>query len=894
VSRLTSVRNRHGRASNGYAYSAFISYSHALDEKLAPALQTALQQFAKPWYKLRALRVFRDDANLTVTAGLWGTLQEALEQSEFFILLASPTAAGREWIAREAEWWRTHKPIENLFIGLTDGELVWDARTGDFDWERTTALPATLRGAFTDEPRFADLRWARTKEHLSLDDPRFRDNVADIAAALHHVEKDQIAGEEVRQHRRTLRVAWSAAGMLAVLAIGATALGLVARSERNHAIAERQTAVSRLLASQALAQMQDKLDLGALLAVAAYRVKTTPEARDSLFEAIRRGDRLLAVFGDQGASVNVVRFEPEGALIAAGRSDGTIFLWDQDRQRVLPPLRGQVGAIRALAFSSDGKLLAALGVKGAVVVWRLDEQKTFQRVSAADLDAGTIAFVPDSSSLLVGTTKGLATWRPGGRVRTLLHLRYPVEKLAVAADGTIAAGGESGVTVLLARKGVPARPISLGGDAVVQDLAFDATGQKLAVIAGLRIFVWERRSRTIRILPATDATSVSFASHGMLATGALHGDVTLWTAEGAQDESVLRVGNAAVTSIAFDARHGVMASAGADRRIALWKIERGLRPLETLDDLAFVSPRTIAAGGDGRVVIQDLGSGSVRSLQRTPEGQIRLSASRDGRVLAARGFTSETVVVWNHERPEVPLRWRDDRPIAAAVDGAGRIVAAATQHGTLDLWQRGGRPQPTVLRVGTSPLTAIASAPSEQVFAVGAQDGAVSLARVGSSRVERLGRLEGASVTAVAFAPDGAWVAAGASNGSVALWRVRSRETRLFRGGEAPLTSVAFDPQGTAVAGGDEAGHVFFWDVGEGAARGRPLTFPNEVAAVAFDPSGRTLVVGLRGGTITLLPRALWDDAAAIDSLCARMGRRLSAVERTTYLPAGVTADPCG
>lgn len=31
------------------AYDAFISYSHALDGRLAPALQSALHRFTKPW-----------------------------------------------------------------------------------------------------------------------------------------------------------------------------------------------------------------------------------------------------------------------------------------------------------------------------------------------------------------------------------------------------------------------------------------------------------------------------------------------------------------------------------------------------------------------------------------------------------------------------------------------------------------------------------------------------------------------------------------------------------------------------------------------------------------------------------------------------------------------------
>lgn len=77
----------------GTRFAAFVSYSRAADGKLAPALQDALQRFAKPWNRQRALRVFRDDASLSANPGLWSSIQSALDRSEFFVLLASPEAA---------------------------------------------------------------------------------------------------------------------------------------------------------------------------------------------------------------------------------------------------------------------------------------------------------------------------------------------------------------------------------------------------------------------------------------------------------------------------------------------------------------------------------------------------------------------------------------------------------------------------------------------------------------------------------------------------------------------------------------------------------------------------------------------------------------------------------
>ena len=59
VRRQPSAARGPSPASQAAGYKAFISYSHAVDGKLAPALHGALHRFAKPWYRPRALRVKR-------------------------------------------------------------------------------------------------------------------------------------------------------------------------------------------------------------------------------------------------------------------------------------------------------------------------------------------------------------------------------------------------------------------------------------------------------------------------------------------------------------------------------------------------------------------------------------------------------------------------------------------------------------------------------------------------------------------------------------------------------------------------------------------------------------------------------------------------------------------
>jgi hypothetical protein len=46
-------------------------------------LHLALHRFARPWYQVRALRVFRDDASLPATATLWDSLERRLSSSRY-------------------------------------------------------------------------------------------------------------------------------------------------------------------------------------------------------------------------------------------------------------------------------------------------------------------------------------------------------------------------------------------------------------------------------------------------------------------------------------------------------------------------------------------------------------------------------------------------------------------------------------------------------------------------------------------------------------------------------------------------------------------------------------------------------------------------------------------
>jgi tetratricopeptide (TPR) repeat protein len=271
------------------AYDAFISYSHAKDKPIAAALQSVIQKLGKPWYRRRALRVFRDDTSLSATPSLWPSIEAALGESRYLILLSAPESAASPWVGMEVEYWLAHKSTDTLLIGVTDGGLDWDGKRGDFKWTRATPLPSVLKGRFPAEPKWVDLTAYR--DGADPKDSRFIELGADFAAAIHGMPKEDLLSQEVRQQRRALTLAWSAAGSLLVLVGAASWQWFEADQAKRAAVAERDRAERNLaLARRAANDLVFKIAQG-LRHVQGMRVESVQQiletAQDVMDEMVR-------------------------------------------------------------------------------------------------------------------------------------------------------------------------------------------------------------------------------------------------------------------------------------------------------------------------------------------------------------------------------------------------------------------------------------------------------------------------------------------------------------------------------------------------------------------------------------------------------------------------------
>lgn len=295
---------------------------------------------------MRALHVFRDKTSLSATPELWPTIEAALANSSYFILLAAPEAAASPWVQKEIEWWVANRGTGTMLIALTDGSIVWNRARGDFAWDQTTGLPGILSSRFLEEPLYIDLRWARSADDLSLRNQKFAEAVSELAAPLHGKFKDELIGEDVRQHRRTRLVGATAIATITIFALMAIWQAFVAERRRT-------VALSRQLAAQALIYLDQQPDLALLLSLEANRLANSPEVCSSLLAAIQNKPQLLTFLHDpSGRNFFDLAFSPDGQRLAAGALYGYAEVWDLGLARSSARLRARSSTITLPAWRS--------------------------------------------------------------------------------------------------------------------------------------------------------------------------------------------------------------------------------------------------------------------------------------------------------------------------------------------------------------------------------------------------------------------------------------------------------------------------------------------------------------------------------------------------------------
>ncbi|WP_037859378.1 toll/interleukin-1 receptor domain-containing protein [Streptomyces sp. NRRL S-340] len=937
------------------SYAAFISYSHEADGHRARWLRDALHSFAKPWNKVRALRVFLDNAALSANPGLWSTVEQALGDSEFFLLLASPQSARSPWVAKEISWWRQGPRAANLLLVVTGGELHWDHSAQDFDWERSTCLPDALRGYFTEEPRWVDLRWLSEDHEDAPRDPRFRECVADLAAPLHSRPKDELIGEDVSQRRKLQRFRQAMLAVTTTLAVLASATAVYAFVQRNTARDQARLATARQLAATAVNLSGDDLDLASLLALQAYQVEETPETLSALYQLTTRSPHLVRfVRGD--AAVTALALTTSRHYAAVGTAKGSVTVWTSDGSRRLGRISVH-GEVTSLAFSDDDRLLAVGSSSGETVVRDVQGHST-RRLPAGAPGITGLAFQSSSHNLAVFDDEGAL--RLFGERSDAPYARVDTGLSGKAAD------------LAFQDKGKKVTLVTFGGwrlyDGALRRLQSDdgtlypANGYVTAAspsgncfgflkYGGLALMTVGQLAAgkfpgseagncgiVLPVLPDEEAISLAVSDNHQVAIGTSKGLTVARRVDDTPSHAVVDSlpGVRAPSLLAFSPGAGDRLASASGTTVALWDLGKAGPTLHRhgarIPDGATVEyPPPLSVSGPGQVAwsqetidrspstlhLWSAGKDLPSNEQEIPYDDVALSP--DGGTLYAVSDTALTV--WKkgpgalRKAAAVPLPANSDTLgwTRVACGQGGRAVILTTDGAVLIFDPRTGKlstalPR-TVPRLSDEDrkktgLTEYTMALSEHgaLAAIAPDKGPVRVYDVPSGRLLRRLDVGGGAVDALALSEKDRSLYANVDGHTLTRWDVGTGALR-WRSDGSGGSGLAADPAGRWAATLSGDGTVWLWDARTGdRLADTALPAPDfswsgtggtgTQSRLAFSPDGKQLWSATEGGEVLT-----WDTSADawIAALCGRVGRSLTPAERARYLTAvSRTHTACG
>jgi WD40 repeat protein len=291
-----------------------------------------------------------------------------------------------------------------------------------------------------------------------------------------HVPQDVLTSADSRQflensirkdNRQRVRVQGSVAAALKIiggLAIWAGMSAHTATVEKGHADERlRDEAITHLVSdgTERLNQHSVDGDVRALQQFVVADELSRHDQQDALLDPVMARRDTVRIF-PTGKPLTSVALSTDGDKIAAGGTDGTIWLWDARSGKPLFPniqagdptlAGGSDNAVRSLAFSKAGDLVISGTAKGAVQMWDTATGQEVGRAPDPKAPIVSLAIGPDGRFVAYGQDDGgILTWDATGPLaeqplRAMKSNHGAITGLAVSEDGLLILAGSRDGTV---------------------------------------------------------------------------------------------------------------------------------------------------------------------------------------------------------------------------------------------------------------------------------------------------------------------------------------------------------------------------------------------------------------------------------------------------------------
>jgi WD40 repeat protein len=725
--------------------------------------------------------------------------------------------------------------------------------------------------------------------------------------------------------------------VLLVLAVVAAGIAFI---QQRAAEQQRDVAVSRQAAGQALGLRATNPALAAQLGLAGYRLAPTVEARSSLLSM--SADPYATLLTGHTGDVSAMAFSPKGHTVATGSDDGTARLWDVNdphHPSVLATLTANGGAVTSVTFSPDGHTVVTGSPANTARLW--DVSDLHHPSALATLTGHTnivisVAFSPDGHTVMTGSYDNTARlWdvsdlhHPSALATLTGHTNY-VYSVAFSPDAHTVATASDDDTARLWDVSDPHHPSALatltGHTDHVLSVAFSPDGRTLASGSADRTArLWDvsdphHPSALATLTGHTDHVfPVAFSPDGRtLASGSADRTARLWDVSDPHHPSALATltGHSnTVFAVAFSADGQTLATASADHTARLWDLPGPIVTGHTgyVYSVAF-SPdrRTLAtASDDDTARLWDVSDphhpNALAILTGHTSTVYEVAFSPDGRTLAT-ASGDQTVRLWDISDPHHPsalatLTGHTGYVYSVAFSPDGRTLATGSFDNTARLWDVSDLHHPNALALLTGHTLYVywvAFAPDGRTLATASADQTVRLWDVSDrGQVRLLGQpltSHTGAVEGVTFSPDGRTLATASLDSTARLWDVSDLHhpsaLATLTGHTNGVYSVVFSSDGHTLATGSLDSTARLWDVSDlhhPSALATLTGHTNDVYSTAFSPDGQTLVTGSADHTARL-----WEPN--VDRAAVRICKNTAAItkkEWDQYLPGLAYQPPC-
>lgn len=233
------------------------------------------------------------------------------------------------------------------------------------------------------------------------------------------------------------------------------------------------------------------------------------------------------------SAVNAVAMAPDGRVITGGE-DGRVAVWLPGAPSPAMAFEGHTAPIVSLALSPDGAVVASASWDRTIRLWPLNGGEP-RVLEAHNQNVNGVAFTPDGKSLVSASYDlTVRIWPLDGGAPTITTLPSPLNAVAVARGGEIAAGSADGRVFFLAPNGELRGEVAAGETPIIS-IAISGDGALVAA-AGIRgsVAVIERASRQVArtlVGPGLPVWSAAFLpDNTTLITGGTDRMVRRWNA----------------------------------------------------------------------------------------------------------------------------------------------------------------------------------------------------------------------------------------------------------------------------------------------------------------------------------------------------------------------------